>query len=186
QIWRCPSCAVSRRKSMSCESPCDPESDIRTALFDVLKKLNEASDDRKQIEFEINKSFEFVNEQNNVNKSQSAKLTEYLQLIEDLRMKNIQHQRKFTDLELRVEDNEQYMRSNTIEIQGIPERKNEDVYEVVKKVGVDLDIKISREAIDFCNRLKKRNDADRPAGIIAKFVRREYKLKFLEKRSKGT
>ncbi|KAG8299351.1 hypothetical protein J6590_103253 [Homalodisca vitripennis] len=40
----------------------------------------------------------------------------------------------------------------------------------------------SREAIDVCHRLKKRNDADRPAGIIAKFVRREDKLKFLEKR----
>ncbi|KAG8334809.1 hypothetical protein J6590_082345 [Homalodisca vitripennis] len=37
---------MSRRKSMSCESPCGPESDIRTALSDVLKKLNEASDDR--------------------------------------------------------------------------------------------------------------------------------------------
>ncbi|KAG8250162.1 hypothetical protein J6590_107539, partial [Homalodisca vitripennis] len=45
EIWRCPSCAVSRRKSMSCESPWGPESDIRTALSDVLKKLNEASDD---------------------------------------------------------------------------------------------------------------------------------------------
>ncbi|KAG8301845.1 hypothetical protein J6590_042456, partial [Homalodisca vitripennis] len=159
QIWRCPSCAVSRRKSMSCESPCGPESDIRTALSDVLKKLNEASDDRKRIESEINKSFEFVNEQineqNNVIKSQSAKLTEYLQLIEDLRMKNIQLQKKVTDLELRVEDNEQYMRSNTLEIQGIPESKNEDVYEVVKKVGVALDINISREAIDVCHRLKK-------------------------------
>ncbi|XP_046683628.1 uncharacterized protein LOC124369621 [Homalodisca vitripennis] len=97
-------------------------------------------------------------------------------------MKNIQLQRKVTDLELRVEDNEQYMRSNTLEIQGIPESKNEYVYEVVKKVGVALDINISREDIDVCHRLKKRNDADRPAGIIAKFVRREDNLKFLEKR----
>ncbi|KAG8299152.1 hypothetical protein J6590_108047, partial [Homalodisca vitripennis] len=124
-------------------------------LSDVLKKLNEASDDRKRIEFELNKLFEFVteqiNEQNNVIKSQSAKLTEYLQLIEDLRMKNIELQRKVTDLELRVEDNEQYMRSNTLEIQGIPESKNEDVYELVKKVGVALDINISREAIDVCH-----------------------------------
>ncbi|KAG8295051.1 hypothetical protein J6590_089130 [Homalodisca vitripennis] len=121
-------------------------------LSDVLKKLNEASDDREQIEFEINKSFEFVTEQINE------------------QVKNIQLQRKVTDLELRIEDNEQYMRSITLEIKGIPESKNEDVYEVVE------------EAIDVCHRLKKRNDADRPAGIIAKFVRREDKLKFLEKR----
>ncbi|KAG8291092.1 hypothetical protein J6590_069434 [Homalodisca vitripennis] len=135
QILRCSSCAVSRRKSMSCESPCSPESDMEQLYL-------------------------------------TAKLTEYPQLIEDLKVKNIQLQRKVTDLELRIEDNEQYMRSITlIEIQGIPESKNEDVYEVVKK-----------RSYRCLPPSKKWNDADRPAGIIAKFVRREDKLKFLEKR----
>ncbi|KAG8284705.1 hypothetical protein J6590_097214 [Homalodisca vitripennis] len=61
--------------------------------------------------------------------------------------------RKDTDLELRNEGNK-YMCSNTLEIQWIPESKNEEVYEVVKKVGVALDINISRKTIDVCYRLK--------------------------------
>jgi hypothetical protein len=183
QMWRCPPCSKLRKLSMSAQSG---ESDSSALLSEVIDKLNEASEDRKRIEAEINKSFDFVheqvNEQKNVLKEQSAKLSEYLQLIENLRLENVNLKKKVAELELRLEDSEQYTRSNTVEIQGIPENKNEDVYEIVRQVGVALDMNFSREAIDVCHRLGKRPDSIRPAGIVVKFVRREVKQTMLEKR----
>lgn len=185
QIWRCPPCSKVKRQSMNSDEVSSSKN-LDRVLSDVLTKLNEASDDRKRIEAEINKSFDFVNEQiveqNKVIKDQNEKMSEFLQLIDSLKTENRMLVRKVNELEQRLEENEQYLRSNTVEIQGVPENKSEDVYEVVQKVGVALDVNISREAIDVCHRLGKKRDSDRPAGIIVKFVRREDKLKLLEKR----
>lgn len=75
----------------------------------------------------------------------------------------------------------QYSRLNTEEIQGIPQETNEDVLEVVKKLGSALDMKINEEMIDACHRLRKRTDG-KPAGIVVKFVRRRDKHMLLQKR----
>lgn len=44
------------------------------------------------------------------------------------------------ELQIRLEDVEQYTRMNCVEIQGVPEKKVENVLELVQKIG---------EAIDF-------------------------------------
>jgi hypothetical protein len=184
QIWRCPPCTKLRKRSMSADA--SGGSDSSSLMTEVLNKLSEAAEDRKRIEAEINKAFEFVSEQvteqKNALKDQSAKLSEYLEQIDSLRLENVNLKKKVAELELRLEDNEQYTRSNTVEIQGIPEKPNEDVYEVVRQVGVALDMTFSRDAIDVCHRLGKRPDSNHPAGIIVKFVRREVKQTMLEKR----
>ncbi|XP_075232211.1 uncharacterized protein LOC142330652 [Lycorma delicatula] len=74
------------------------------------------------------------------------------------------------------------MRSNSLEIHGVPEDKTKDVYEVVKNVGSALNMNISREDIDVCHRLGRRSNSNTPAGISVKFVRREKKQEMLGKR----
>jgi hypothetical protein len=184
QTWRCPPCSRERRGSMSGSSMI--ESLPGTSLEQILSKLDEAANERRRIEAEINKAFEFVHEKIDEQKAaitkQSETLAQYLTFFEDLRNENQSLKKKIIDLETRIEENEQYLRSNSLEIQGVPEDKNEDVYEVVKRVAASLDLSIQREAIDICHRLGKRSGNDKPAGIIVKFVRREDKIKMLEKR----
>lgn len=73
-------------------------------------------------------------------------------------------------------------RSNNIEIVGVPEEKNEDVFETVKYVCTALDVKIQKNNIDVCNRLKTPQDGKWPATIIVRFVQRDMKNQVLAKR----
>lgn len=152
----------------------------------VISMLKEAKTDRKRMEDEMKKSFEFVHEtfkeHQETLKKQDEKLTSYLEKMERLTEENLLLKRIVSDLEARLDECEQYSRSNTIEIFGLPEEKPEDVYTVVEKVCGALDVAVTRNDIDVCHRLKKRQGCNEPAGVIVKFVRREIKQKLLEKR----
>lgn len=60
-----------------------------------------------------------------------------LKIIEDLKRENSNLLKKVKDLEIRLQSP-----SNNIEIVGVPEEKNEDVFETVKYVCTALDVKI--------------------------------------------
>lgn len=187
QTWRCPPCSKLRRKSMEAVSAAEEG----TANFSqVIFMLEEAREDRKRLEREFNKSFEFahskIDDQTKMIVDQTQQLKDCLKFIEELKQENLDLKRKVVDLEVRLEEVEQYTRANTIEIFGVPEpagtQVNEDVYETVRKVCVALNLEMSREKIDVCHRLRKPRDERRPAGIIARFVRREDKMALLKAR----
>lgn len=181
QAWRCPPCAKTRRSSMTA-TPDKGKLDISH----VINMLKEAKDDRRRMETEMGKAFEFVHklidDQKVIMNDQNKQVSEFIKVIEALQEENNRLKNKVRDLECRLEENEQYLRANTLEIHGIPELANEDTYEIVSKVGTALDMNISRDMVDICHRLGKRRGSDRPAGIIVKFVRREVKQNMLSKR----
>ncbi|XP_054266878.1 uncharacterized protein LOC128989046 [Macrosteles quadrilineatus] len=85
-------------------------------------------------------------------------------------------------LEERVEECEQYSRSNCVEIQGIPRTPTEDVLTIVKEVGKAMDMDITDTMVDTCHRLGPRGSGSTQSGIIVKFVRRIDKEELLRKR----
>jgi len=81
---------------------------------------------------------------------------------------------------------EQYSRSNAVEIHGIPQQPHEDCVSLVQSVGKALDMPITKEMIDACHRLGKKDNAqNRPPGIIVKFVRRLDKEEMRKRRIKA-
>ncbi|XP_031339583.1 uncharacterized protein LOC116168070 [Photinus pyralis] len=144
--------------------------------------LEEAKDDRKRMEQEISRAFDFVHSKIDDQKSILDNLIKNMEIIDSLRQENVNLKQRVMDLETRVQEQEQYTRANTVEIQGLPEEKNEDVYALVTKVGAALDLPLTRRDIDVCHRLGKKKDSNQPASIIVKFVRREDKLNLLQKR----
>lgn len=183
QIWRCPPCSKVRRASMKAVSDAEEGT---ASIAQVIFLLEEASQDRKRMETDFNSSFEFVHskidDQKAIMEKQAEEIKNYMSMLEDLRQQNVNLNKKVKDLEFRLEEAEQYTRSNNIEIQGIPEVGNEDVYETVKKVCRALDVNVDRDNIDVCHRLNKPRDSKWPATIIARFVRREVKSEVLAKR----
>lgn len=179
--WRCPPCSEERRKSMAANSAAENPS-----ITDVITMLKEAKEDRRKMEAQFNTSFEFasskIDDQSKLIEEQNKKLDECLKNISNLSQENVDLKAKIYKLETRLEEVEQYSRSNSVEIFGVPEEKGEDVYEIVRKVGVSLDMNITREQIDVCHRLGKPRESQRPAGIIVKFVRRDDKLSLIAKR----
>lgn len=57
QVWRCPSCAKLRRKSMS-----GKKTEEHADIAQVIRMLEEAKTDRKRMEDEMNKAFEFIHQ----------------------------------------------------------------------------------------------------------------------------
>ncbi|KAG8241474.1 hypothetical protein J6590_086574 [Homalodisca vitripennis] len=73
----------------------------------------------------------------------------------------------------RVAAGEQYSRSNCLEITGVPEARNEDIFEVVKRVAKAVNFNLEYSMIDATFRLSKNpNKPESPRGIIVKFCRR--------------
>lgn len=181
-VWRCKNCAATRRKSMRFESQgCEGN----LTLEDVMSAINELKGEQKKYEADVNKSFEHLHEKlvesHNALLEESRKNEKYFTLIEEILSENKALKEKVNKLENRLEDLEQYSRTNALEIHGVPQEANENVIEIVKEVGRALDITIADNMIDACHRLGKRQNNSSP-GIIVKFVRRFDKEEFLRKR----
>lgn len=133
----------------------DNEEGIPYHLSQVIFMLDEASNDRKRMESDFNKALEFANqkadEQKLLIKNQTEELKNCLKIIEDLKRENSNLLKKVKDLEIRLDDVEHYSRSNNIEILGVPEDENEDVFETVKKVCTALDVNtVLRKTTSMC------------------------------------
>lgn len=77
---------------------------------------------------------------------------------------------------------EQYSRLNCIEIQGIPESKNEDVLTVVARLHRALDVDFQKNSIDACHRLRAKPGAGQHKAIIVKYVSRLLKEEVIKAR----
>lgn len=57
---------------------------------------------------------------------------------------------------IKVNANNQYSRSNTTEVHGMPEAVKEDEDKVVTPITAALDMEITRNSINICHKLRKK------------------------------
>lgn len=181
-VWRCASCATKRRKSMRLDSSVD---EGNVTLDDLMTAIKEIRNSQDSFERNYNTSSETINTKLDENtkaiKLQSEQYEKCMKVMEELLSENKQLKEKVKKLEERLEDVEQYSRSNSLEIHGIPVDNNENVLQVVKEVGRALDMDISDTMVDACHRLGNKQN-NNPPGIIVKFVRRIDKEEFIRRR----
>ncbi|KAK5643414.1 hypothetical protein RI129_005500 [Pyrocoelia pectoralis] len=157
-----------------------------SVMENLLAKLEtRLLESQKRLEFDLNKSLNSAHEKLDENfkllQEHTAQITKANLDIESLKSENLLLSKKLAENHSRLVHCEQYSRSNTLEIYGIPETKNENSLQVVLAVAEALGVTINESSIDACHRLKKVQN--RPTtGIIVKFVRRYDKQLFLEKR----
>lgn len=182
-VWRCNPCTADRKRMLRMDSKV-VSGDF--SLEDVMRELKEIKEDQKNSMMEFNASYSNVDEKltENMNliRNQSNELKAFREEFERLQAENTMLKTKCEDLERRLIDCEQYSRKNSIEIHGIPVEKNENVFSVVKKVGVALDVNIDESMVDACHRLGNKTHGNGPPGIIVKFVRRLDAEEVLRKR----
>lgn len=186
QFWRCDNCASERRKSMRLESELDKNSPNLSDVMEMLKLMREESKKQtKELEDELGKSVNNCHENIEELKIHITKQTEtinrYEKKIDELLSENAMLKRRVREMEVGLDENDQYSRINCIEINGVPDKPNEDILSEVKKVGNALGVNINDEMVDACHRLGiKRNGAAR--AIIVKFTRRTVKEEILKQR----
>lgn len=172
QGWRCDPCSQNRRKSMVLESTAS-----RNITFDdIFKMFSELKTDFNRVEKNLGDSLNLCHEEIADTKSlvnqQKIEMTAWMSKVESLTEENLALRKRVVELEARQDEGDQYSRRNTLEIQGIPFSKNEDVVGIVKTVSRALDYPLEDLQIDACHRLRSKEDSGKPPGIIVKMVRR--------------
>lgn len=90
--------------------------------------------------------------------------------IDELKCENVNLKREIDKVKQELNEVQQYSRRNTVDIQGVPETKSENVFEVVKKVAKVLRFELRPDMVDAVHRLSGGGNTSRPRGIILKLV----------------
>lgn len=186
-VWRCDPCASTRRKSMRLETQATVGG---LNVEDVLKILKEIREEQTKTVTDFNKSYEVLHEQMEANTAavtaHTKRVDDLMDLVQGLVTENKVLKKRIAVLEGKFDDQEQYARRNTIEIQGVPQvmarESQEQVLGLVRQVGAGLGYEIRDDMIDACHRLGQKVEGERPPGIVVKFVRRIDKDCLLQKR----
>jgi len=102
--------------------------------------------------------------------------------VDNLKEENTMLKNELQEVKLQVNETDQYSRRSTLKIQGVPESPGENVSTKVIQVGQSLGITIQPDKIDACHRLGKKISAERPRGIIVKFINRGDQENFIKQR----
>lgn len=163
------------------------------SLHEKLNKIPPA----KEVE-EIRKSLDFLLGETSAIKDQQSQLLELLAEMKQLRIQNVEKDKKITDLEKRVEDLEQYSRMNDVVITGLKIKPRsyakavsgsaeaepdelevssteQQVADFFDSKGITLDL----DDIEACHPLPKRKDSDQPI-VIMRFINRKNKIALLK------
>ncbi|KAF9417195.1 hypothetical protein HW555_005706 [Spodoptera exigua] len=87
-------------------------------------------------------------------------------------------QARVIKLEEESEDRDQWSRMNNIEIKGITQQNNENLLEMVAKIGTKINYPVSKSQINFVSRVPTR-EKDRKKSIIVCFCNRYVKEDFI-------
>lgn len=186
ETWRCGECKKTRRDSLRLESTLEKVDVKNEVIIKLLEEMRtESKLQMKHLEAELGKSVE--NCHNKIADlltkidEQSKTIQAYEGKFEIIIQENINLKTKVKTLESRLEEIEQYSRVNCLEINGVPEKKNENVFDIIKVVGNSLGVEIREEMVDACHRMGSRQDG-KSRGIIVKFTHRNVKEDVLHKR----
>lgn len=100
-------------------------------------------------------------------------LNEKIKVIDKLTAENASLRDRVADLSSRVDDLEQYSRRNNLEIQGVPQRDNENLLDVLDAVAAHVGCDISRADVDAIHRVPHFDRSNStPKSIVVRFCRR--------------
>lgn len=92
--------------------------------------------------------------------------------ISTLRSENISLKKEIHEVHTELSNLQQYTRNNSVDIQGVPELRGENIVDVVHRVSRAVRFDLKEDMIDVVHRLAGGKGDSRPRGIILKFVRR--------------
>ncbi|XP_034834921.1 uncharacterized protein [Maniola hyperantus] len=149
---------------------------MQAKFDDMLSKLNNTlvnalNDKFKPMQnemVEIIKSMEHMNEQFEEVLMEHKTTQETMHA---LKIENDNLKSTVSELNIRLIQLEQHSRAKNIEIQCVPEKKHENLVNVVTEIGKVINCNVSKEQILTCTRVAKlQRDTNRPRSIIVELV----------------
>ncbi|CAG9825676.1 unnamed protein product [Phaedon cochleariae] len=183
--WKCLDCRSRSRTSVGASLSTEllavndalPGDSASNALGKIRAELRQIREQQalllESVNFCSNKISDFENE--------IHKLNDYIRKTDQLFTENKKLKSDLDGLQSKMNDLEQVSRSNNIEIQGVPERNNEDLYNILEKIGTYIDCKINPISIDYVHRVQSNHNStdNKTKNIIVKFISKREKDRFL-------
>lgn len=139
---------------------------FRAALREDVKLMvrEEMRSTTQRLKDDFNASINFVSEEQSTLKS---RLDAKNQTITELETRNAQLQSDINKLNSRLSSMEKISRSNNIELQAVPESRNENVVLLFKKLCDTINLKIDDSSILGCRRVARMDTkSNRPRNIL--------------------
>ena len=140
----------------------------------VLEELRKIREEmvmlRESVSFCSNKITDFQGE--------LAKMSDRIKVVDKLVAENNQLKSKLQSAENKINDLDQSARSKNLEIHGIPERENENLLEIFKKVGQTLKVVVDDNMVEFIHRVPtngKYSPREKPKNIIVGLLSRKHR-----------
>lgn len=178
--WYCAACRIeegSKRKSIIAGDD-DADSQNSLSTFTVLKDIQANIRSLNDKYETVMESVNFYSNQITTFESIINKLNDKIAVIEKLTKENIELKSEIKNLNSRVEIVEQQARLNNLEIQGVPEKPNENILHILEKIGEHIQCPISASTIDTAHRIAHQS-SDRPKPIIVKFITKQKRDEIL-------
>ncbi|XP_039750018.1 uncharacterized protein LOC120626541 [Pararge aegeria] len=85
-----------------------------------------------------------------------------------------------SQLQEQIDEQDQWLRYNNIEIKGVPVKHNENLFDVLSKIGTKITFPVSKNNINFIARVQSRNPSENKIKpIIVSFINRYLKEDFV-------
>lgn len=161
--------------------------EIKTSKESIERSLSNEIREVRNEQAEMIKSLEFANKTIEELKTQLANETAKISQLSDdngmLRSKCTTLERRSQELEKRVVNMEQYSRNANIEIQGVSQEKDENVFDIISKIGSVIEEPITEADIEKCHRVPTRRPGK--TNIIVQFKSRAKRDAALQKAKKA-
>lgn len=175
---------LSPNASASSEGNGPTLSDINSKLLDLCNSIDGLVTSNQFQSDKLDNVLKLLNVQEEKVKAHEKKLGEQDIQLKKLQQENQQLTREVNDLKDSVCKLDQYSRNRNIEIQGIQERENENVTQIVKDVAKLLKLPLENDEIEKAHRLP-RSVKTKKSSIIVQFRSRVTRDEWLRKRKTG-
>lgn len=137
------------------------KSDMSAVMCTELKVIKEEITDVKEAMNFINAQFEDI----------AKTRQEDMNLVKDLSEQNKRLEDMVNEQNIRINQLEQQARSNNVEIQCVPERRDENILETIKSISKVIDYDLKDNDVSKCTRTAKYNQTSpRPRSIVVQFT----------------
>lgn len=107
-------------------------------------------------------------------------MSNLIKITEGLKSENAQLRERISSMNQRLNAVEQHSRSNSVEIQDIPEKSGENLLQIIDTIGTSLGHSIARSDIDYVTRVPTKLPS-KPKHIVVRFVSKLNRDAFLAK-----
>lgn len=176
--WRCESCKVDAGSDNEETTP---------AVLDILKgiqeEINKSAAENRESFAKLNESVKSIHETLAGIQLRMASIeTENTALKEECLRLSKQNQFLYSEVNIikcEFERFQQYSRNSNIEIKGVPQSQNEDIYNILELVAKVLRVPFNRADISTAHRLQKPRDEKLHPSIVVQFISRSTRSSWL-------